>query len=63
MRNMANITVNPYPEHAEGLRRDIQIFHLWQHQIDIIIDLRVTETDAKAYLNRPLETVLEVPVH
>eukprot|EP00957_Ditylum_brightwellii_P202372 15329844-Ditylum_brightwellii.AAC.1 len=34
------------------------IRHLWKHQVDTIIDVRITDTDAKSYISRPLETVL-----
>ena len=47
-------------EHAEGLRGDIKIHHLCQHQNDTIIDDRVEDTDAKSDLNHYLDTVLDI---
>eukprot|EP00957_Ditylum_brightwellii_P074891 5692152-Ditylum_brightwellii.AAC.1 len=32
--------------------------HLWHHQTDTIIDVRITDTDAKSYISKPLEKVL-----
>eukprot|EP00957_Ditylum_brightwellii_P059004 4474349-Ditylum_brightwellii.AAC.1 len=37
---------------------DLMICHLWKHQVDTVIDVRITDTDAKSYILRPLETVL-----
>eukprot|EP00957_Ditylum_brightwellii_P206843 15350224-Ditylum_brightwellii.AAC.1 len=34
------------------------IRHLWKHQVDTVIDVRITDTDAKYHISRPLETLL-----
>ena len=43
----------------DGLYGDLLIRHLWQSNTDTIIDVRITDTDAKSYISRPLESVLE----
>ena len=43
-----------------GLRGDLHICHLWQHQNYTIIDARVTDIDAKSHLNHSPDRVLEV---
>eukprot|EP00957_Ditylum_brightwellii_P133270 10162263-Ditylum_brightwellii.AAC.1 len=35
---------------------DLIIRHLWKHQVDTVIDVRITDTDAKSYISCPLET-------
>ena len=56
---MEYITFNKLSEIMEGLRWGIQIRHLRQHQIDIIIDLRVMVTDVEFYILLSLKTVLD----
>eukprot|EP00957_Ditylum_brightwellii_P157562 11992749-Ditylum_brightwellii.AAC.1 len=34
------------------------IRHLWKHQVDTVIDVRITDTEAKSYILHPLEAVL-----
>ena len=51
------MTINATTEHAEVLRGDIQIRQMWQRQIDTNIDVKVTDTYAKSYLNFSLEIV------
>eukprot|EP00957_Ditylum_brightwellii_P171683 13070013-Ditylum_brightwellii.AAC.1 len=41
-----------------NLYGDLMIRHLWKHQVDTVIDVRITNTDAKSYISHPLETVL-----
>ena len=53
------VTIKSTSEQATGLSGDLQIRHLWQHQTNIIIDIRVTDTDAKIYISLPLNNVRE----
>eukprot|EP00957_Ditylum_brightwellii_P130855 9981946-Ditylum_brightwellii.AAC.1 len=41
-----------------NLYRDLLIWHLWKCQINTIIDIHITNTDAKSYISHPLESVL-----
>eukprot|EP00957_Ditylum_brightwellii_P107093 8171146-Ditylum_brightwellii.AAC.1 len=41
-----------------NLYGNLMIHHLWKHQVDAVIDVRITDTDAKSYILHPLETVL-----
>ena len=59
MDQINNITISLTSNQAEGLRVDLQIRHLWQHQTNTIIDVRVMGTYVKSYLYRPLEYILE----
>eukprot|EP00957_Ditylum_brightwellii_P078853 5996152-Ditylum_brightwellii.AAC.1 len=34
------------------------IRHLWKRQTDCILDIRITDTDAKSCISRPVEAVL-----
>ena len=52
------VAMNAISDHTAGLRRDLQICHIWQHQTDTIIYIRVTDTDTKTYISCPLENVL-----
>ena len=52
------ITVHLFFDHANLSRGDLQISHLWQCQIDTIIDVRAINTYAKYYLYWPRQYVL-----
>eukprot|EP00957_Ditylum_brightwellii_P025495 1926979-Ditylum_brightwellii.AAC.1 len=41
-----------------NLYGNLVIHHLWKHQVDTVINVRITDTDAKSYISCPLETVL-----
>eukprot|EP00957_Ditylum_brightwellii_P033827 2563836-Ditylum_brightwellii.AAC.1 len=41
-----------------NLYGDLMICHLWKHQVDTVIDARITDTDVKSYISCSLETVL-----
>jgi hypothetical protein len=41
-----------------GLYGDLMIWHLWKRQTDCILDIRITDTDAKSYISRSMESVL-----
>ena len=56
----ADVTINDTSDHVVGLRRDLQIRHLWQHQTDTIIDVTVTDTYSKTYIYHPLDNVAEM---
>eukprot|EP00957_Ditylum_brightwellii_P190446 14497334-Ditylum_brightwellii.AAC.1 len=34
------------------------IWHLWKRQTDCILNIRITNTDAKSYISRPMQSVL-----
>eukprot|EP00957_Ditylum_brightwellii_P097022 7388363-Ditylum_brightwellii.AAC.1 len=36
------------------------IRHLWKRQVNTVIDVRITDTDAKSHILHPLETLLAV---
>ena len=55
-----DITINAILDHAAGIRGDLQIRHLRQRQTGTIIDVRLTDMDAKSYISRPLDNVLEI---
>ena len=46
-----DVAINATSEHAERLRGDIQIRHLWQHQTDTVIDvIAIYKDDKLTYL-------------
>eukprot|EP00957_Ditylum_brightwellii_P159330 12128138-Ditylum_brightwellii.AAC.1 len=45
-------------EQDNTLHGDLLVCYLWRHQTDNVIDVRITSTDAKSYIPRPLEKVL-----
>eukprot|EP00957_Ditylum_brightwellii_P069695 5292808-Ditylum_brightwellii.AAC.1 len=48
-------TINQKDKENNGLLySDLMIWHLWQSQIDTIIDVQITNTDAKLYISWPL---------
>eukprot|EP00957_Ditylum_brightwellii_P114690 8745888-Ditylum_brightwellii.AAC.1 len=34
------------------------IRHLWKRQVNTVINIRITDMDAKSHISRPLETLL-----
>eukprot|EP00957_Ditylum_brightwellii_P055107 4177191-Ditylum_brightwellii.AAC.1 len=34
------------------------IHHMWKRQVNTVIDIRITDTDAKSHILRPLEILL-----
>eukprot|EP00957_Ditylum_brightwellii_P154257 11739320-Ditylum_brightwellii.AAC.1 len=43
-------------EKEGNLYGNLMICHLWKHQLNTVIDARITDTDAKYYILHPLET-------
>eukprot|EP00957_Ditylum_brightwellii_P086941 6617413-Ditylum_brightwellii.AAC.1 len=41
-----------------GLYGDLMIRHLWKRQTDCILDIHITDTDAKSYISHSVESVL-----
>eukprot|EP00957_Ditylum_brightwellii_P058138 4409078-Ditylum_brightwellii.AAC.1 len=37
---------------------DLMIWHLWKHQTNCILDICITDTDAKSYISHSVESVL-----
>eukprot|EP00957_Ditylum_brightwellii_P147933 11264145-Ditylum_brightwellii.AAC.2 len=45
-------------EKEGNLYGNLIICYLWKHQVDTVINVRITDTNAKSYISRPLESVL-----
>eukprot|EP00957_Ditylum_brightwellii_P198885 15159247-Ditylum_brightwellii.AAC.1 len=41
-----------------NLYSNLMIRHLWKTQVDTVIDMRITDTDVKSHILRPLDTLL-----
>ena len=59
MGQTSNITTNTTSESPEGISGNLQIRHMWQWDIDTIIDDRVMSTDTKLHFYRHLDNVLD----
>eukprot|EP00957_Ditylum_brightwellii_P167053 12717458-Ditylum_brightwellii.AAC.1 len=45
-------------DNDSSLYGDLLIQHLWKRQTNTIVDVCITDTDAKSYISKPLQSVL-----
>eukprot|EP00957_Ditylum_brightwellii_P010318 780060-Ditylum_brightwellii.AAC.1 len=53
-----HVTKRKDKDNDSSLYGDLLIWHLWKRQTNTIIGICITDTDAKSYISKPLQSVL-----